>query len=265
MNLLVLPTEHSKEDQAIWREAIKRGWKTMRFDPKKHTKIEPSAFEMVRYYGNVLHKTRIEKFLPTTFPPISPSLLQDLDISWTGRKVKKMCFGDLDMPLKEDTFIKCVDVKWLEARVYKVGEKPSSQWQGMQDTDEILVQDPVHFTHEIRCFVLDGEIQTMSYYRKDGVFCPENVPVIPPSVTVDEMTLLQVWAHDLMTPYMKEITKLPRGVVLDFGYLPYDERGHLGCGPWAFIEANEAWGSGLYDCDPSKVFDVIVASQENKL
>jgi hypothetical protein len=47
-NLLVLPHEHTKEDQSIWREALKRGWKTMRFDPKKHTKIEVGAFDKVR-------------------------------------------------------------------------------------------------------------------------------------------------------------------------------------------------------------------------
>jgi hypothetical protein len=165
-----------------------------------------------------------------------------------------MEFGDLDWPLKQDTFIKCVDIKWLEARVYKVGEKPSSQWQGMQDHDKILVQDPINFIHEVRCFVLDREVKTMSYYRKDKEFCPENIPNMPPE---NHSVWLQALVYNLTAPDMREITKFPNGVVLDFGQ---DD-----CGHWHFIEANEAWASGLYDCDPSKVFDVIVASQENKL
>ncbi len=255
-NLLVLPSEHTKEDQAIWREAIRRGWKTLRLDPNKPEKIE--GYDMVRYYGNVLHKTRVEKLLPIKFYPVSPTLLSDLHISWTGRKIKSMEFGELPKPLVEDTFIKCIDIKWLEARVYKAGEKPSSQWQGMQDHDKILVQEPVSFVDEVRCFVVGDEIKTMSYYRKNKEFCPENIPYIPLGdergdvFWYDYMGYL-AWA--LTTGHMLKITKFPKGVVLDFGRTDRNL--------WYLIEANEAWASGLYDCDPEKVFDTIIASQED--
>lgn len=262
-NLLVLPSEHTKEDQAIWREAIRRGWKTLRLDPNKPEKIE--GYDMVRYYGNVLHKTRVEKLLPIKFHPISPTLLSDLDISWTGREIKSMEFGELPKPLDKDTFIKCVDIKWLEARVYKAGEKPSSQWQGMQDHDKILVQEPVSFIDEVRCFVLDREILTMSYYRKNKEFCPENIALTPFEDIKDdaEPVWVRMLVDMLMAPHMYPLTKLPNGVVLDFGRLGYFDSGKLGVGRWALIEANEAWASGLYDCDPEKVFDTIIASQED--
>ena len=53
------------------------------------------------------------------------------------------------------------------------------------------------------------------------------------------------------------IDKFPNGVVLDFGKV--DSVHEI----WHLIEANEAWASGLYDVDPEKAFDVIIASQEN--
>lgn len=249
-NLLVLPYEHTKEDQSLWRVAIRRGWKTMRFDPNKPEKIE--GYDMVRYYGNLLHYMRVAKYLPIRFPEISASMLSDLDISWTRRKIKKIPFGDLELPLKKDTFIKCVNVKWLEAKVYKAGEKPSSQWQGMQDTDLIYVQEPVEFVNEVRCFVIDREVVTASWYRKNKEFCPEHAPLEDEKMT---MIVPRAYTHDLTWVTRQFHEPLPRGVVLDWGQDAY--------GTWSLIEANEAWASGLYDCDPEKVFDTIIASQDN--
>ena len=46
---------------------------------------------------------------------------------------------------------------------------------------------------------------------------------------------------------MKDFT--PRAVVVDVGQIA--EKG------WAVVEANGAWGSGIYGCDPNLVLDVI--------
>jgi hypothetical protein len=250
MNLLVLPPNHTAEDQGIWRAAIQRGWKTIRFNDKDDPELL-KGYDMVRYYGNVLHKSRIEKFLPIKFKEVSQTLLADLDISWTGRKIKRIPFGDLETPLKEDTFIKCVDIKWLEARVYRKDEKPSSQWQGMQDKDLIYVQEPIVFVDEVRCFVKGRDVLTMSMYKKNKVFYTENIPVNLETAMSGMCCSHSYWLTE--PEFMK--LNLPEGVVLDYGCTEY--------GIWYFIEANEAWGSGLYDCDPNKAFDAIIASQEN--
>lgn len=247
MNLLVLPFKNTKEDQGLWREALKRGWKTFRIS--ENNADEMPQGDTVRYYGNILNKIQIEKHLPINFLPISHSLLSDLDISWTNRRIKMVEFSQLEWPLKEDTFIKCVDVKWLEARVYKKEESRPEQFQSMLPTDKIYVQEVKQFINEVRCFVLDRRVTTASYYRKNREFFPENIPL-------DELHLgLRAMSYGLTTPHIHD--QLPRGVVLDFGQ---DDRG-----VWSLIEANEAWASGLYDCDPSEVFDTVVASQENKI
>ena len=41
----------------------------------------------------------------------------------------------------------------------------------------------------------------------------------------------------------------PRAIVLDVGRI--DGRG------WAVVEANGAWGSGIYGCDPDEVLEVV--------
>ena len=247
MNLLVLPFKNTIEDQGLWREAIRRGWKTLRLSDKYINEPFPEH-DMVRYYGNILHKVHVEKRLPITFTPISDGFLSDLDISWTDRKIERALVGDIKWPLKEDAFIKCVDIKWLEAKVYKAGEQAPTQWKSMLPTDKIYVQEVKQFINEVRCFVLDREVVTASYYRKNKEFCPENVDL-------ENIAYIRSLSYGLTSPYMS--TSLPRGVVLDFGQ---DDRGL-----WSLVEANEAWASGLYDCDPSKVFDVVVASQENKI
>ena len=250
-NLLVLPNEHTKEDQMIWRAAIRRGWKTLRFDPNKPEKIE--GYDMVRYYGNVLNKKRIEKYLPIRFAAISPTILSELDISWTGRTIKSMKYSELENPLSENRFIKCVDEKWIPAAVYPKGLDHRVEWKGMQPDDLIYVQTPIEFINEMRCFVVDREVVTASWYRKDKVFCPEFVML--GDTRMDAM-VPRAYTYNL-TRVMREFhSPLPNGVVLDWGQ---DDWGN-----WTLIEANEVWASGLYDNDPEKVLDTIIASQDNE-
>ena len=56
-----------------------------------------------------------------------------------------------------------------------------------------------------------------------------------------------------MTKDICELANTQYGIVLDFVKLPD--------GTWVFLEVNEAWASGLYDCDPNECLKVIVESQ----
>jgi len=255
MSLLVLPHTHTREYQAIWSEAVRRGWKTLRFDPDKTDPKELEGHGVIRYYGNVLHKTRIEKFLPIEFFPVSDTLLHDLDISWTGRKIKMIPFKHVDSPLKKDTFIKCVDVKWLEAKVYKEGDIITDKCQGMLPDDRVYVQEPFPFIDEVRCFVIGRKVVTASYYRKNKEFCPENLPIDYTTTYLNRTEFFMKSNTDFLTAkYLG--CNFPNGVVLDYGLGEMDNR-------WVLIEANEAWASGRYDCDPEQMFNTIIESQKN--
>lgn len=236
MSLLILPARSTSVEDGIWREAIRRKWNIERIDPTDDKQVFKSDDCIIRYYGNVLDYTRFQFRFNLEVEPLSPWAITNLPFNVLGRSIQCGKYKDLEQPFKKELFVKCVNHKWFPAKVYSIGESILSS---SQPDDLIYVQDVVHFQHEIRCFTVNGKVLTASWYRKDGVFSPEHLEDVPQSVT----ELVEVCSH-----------KYPRGVVLDFGLID---------GRWYLIEANEAWASGLYDCDPSKAFDCIVASQSS--
>ena len=242
-NLLLLPLRHTPEDQQIWREAVQRGWATARVGTNlDEIREKISLHSLTRYYGNVLHASQLEPVFPFKLSSIDPSFLVEAMIEgFTYRAICLMKASEVNQPFAIPTFAKSTGIKWIESRVYQVGESLGS---GANPNDLVYLQVPVKFVDEVRCFVMDGKVLTGSYYRIDQKFNP------------------QWWGEEGVTAIHKmvgeiyEKIKLPHGVVLDFG--------RLDTGEWALIEANEAWASGLYDCDPSKVFEVVVASQSRK-
>lgn len=236
--LLLLHARHTPDDSALWSEAVRRGWNTERIRERDLSCV--AGRQHVRYYGNVLHASQLEAELPFTFTPVPSSFLDEAaQAGLTGRRVERLLFKDLRLPIEQPTFVKSTGIKWLESRVYQAGESIV----GPMPEDEIYLQPPVRFDAEVRCFVLDGVVQTASYYRVEGQFKPSWFGDSSAEIFGD------------LTTTITQTYPLPRGVVIDFGWLD---------GKWVLLEANEAWASGLYDCDPAKVFDVVEASQVDR-
>ena len=233
--ILILSQNHHSTDQLIWREAIRRGWKTYRINNVIEDLSVLDGADMVRYYGDTLTAERYGDKLPIEFSHVPPTFLSSIQPWITGRCIRLVTWRDLIQPLEKTCFIKCVGNKWFPAKVYNEGETIISS---SLPTDMIYVQSVIHFTHEIRCFVLGKKILTASWYRRDDDICliRETLKLV--------LDPIQTMLYHLELP--------SDGIVLDFGV-----ELHL-------IEANEAWASGLYDCHPTQAFDVIVASQSNK-
>ena len=244
--LLLLHNRHTPDDSDIWRVAVRRGWNTARVT-ERTVKAAMEGHEYIRYYGNTMHSKMIEDQLPIRFIPIDYSSLARIE-SYTRRKIEYTTFGKLIQPIQRDLFIKPARDKWFEAKVYKAGDTIGGvPWS----TDEIYVSDVMGFVNEVRCFVLNGIIQTAALYRIDGVPYGET-ELSPEDCNMDETikdTPCCQWATEICA-----MGDLPPGAVIDFG--------QLADGTWAVIEFNEAWASGLYYCDPEKCFDVILASQQ---
>lgn len=215
----------------IWRAAIRRKWETERVHDKSNVK-DIVKNRHSRYYGNVLQSNL--KDFPFKFYPIDLNVLAKTPL--TKRKIALARFGDLS-PFNRPMFIKPAQEKWFAARVYQAGELPAAE--GSKPDDFVYVQEPVKMINEVRCFCLNGEILTASYYRIGHEYCPLGLDEVDRPAVLDEM------AKELSPMY-------PNGVVLDFAY---------DGSQWMFIEPNEAWASGLYGCCPDKCLDVIVASQ----
>ena len=166
-NLMLLHNRHTPDDSDIWRVAMRRGWNTSRCGLSAPIKDQIKGFDFVRYYGNTLNGAEIENQLPFKFVPIDYEQLAGKRLSYyTDRKIDYISFGELKQPIEQDCFIKPARDKWFEARIYKKGETVTGA--PLAD-DKIYVSEIVNYIDEVRCFVLDGEILTSSYYRMNKV------------------------------------------------------------------------------------------------
>lgn len=236
-NLLILPERHTTNDALIWKEAINRGWNTYRAAIGE-TVIEDR--ERVLYYGNTLHAASLKTHV--TFKAIDPYWMERCP-ELLGRKVR-VSHVAAESPVKRRAFIKPIGEKYFPAKVYEAGEELGA---AAAPEDLCYVSDVVDFIDEVRCFVLDREIKTASYYKQQRAFEPEHVP--------SDTLLFDVLRHKIDALCFQIGDALPSGVVVDYGRVGDN---------WFIVEANEAWASGIYDNDPAAVFDVLLESQDYK-
>jgi hypothetical protein len=247
--LLLLDNRHTPDTSDMWRTAIRLGWATQRTN-QLQVKSHIEGYDYIRYYGNTLHWAQIKDQLPIKDQSLNLSLHLPELFPYTKRKIETMTFGELKQPVEKDCFIKPAHEKWFEARVYRKGH---TVWGEPRPEDPIYISEIVSFVDEVRCFVLNGEILTASYYRINSIPWDQTKEHAE-NVNFDHKL------KDSPLPQMaREIVKLipncPKGVVLDFGLLPNGE--------WAFVEPNECWASGLYYTDYSKALEVVCAAMDD--
>lgn len=244
--LLLLHIRADVNTNDIWRAAIRAGWTTERIDMAGRINVPPGT-PKVRYYGNTLHAAQIADKLPFHFLPLDLKVLAATPLAKRSIWLCKLSeLATLRKSLNGYTalFIKPAQEKWFPARVYESHEQvvSSEEGSGSLPDDLVYVQSVTTFVNEIRCFCLNGEILTSSYYRIGAEYAPLNCDEFRPGV-IDSM--------------VKELAPFyPPGVVLDFGYTDK--------GQYSFIEPNESFASGIYGCDPERCLDVIEASQVDK-
>ena len=106
----------------------------------------------------------------------------------------------------------------------------------------VLISTPVRWRSEFRCFCLDGRVVTHSPYLRG-----EELAESSDYVMTDEESANAILTAEKALSHAD--LGLPRAVVVDVGEI--EGKG------WAVVEANGAWGAGIYGCDPRLVLDVI--------
>jgi hypothetical protein len=141
------------------------------------------------------------------------------------------------------TFIKPADDKAFAAQVYASGATLPSV-DVLPEALPVLLSAPVTWLVEYRCFVQDRQVRTWSPSWRDGalVQAADGSWPAPP----DEAAAALAFATQVL---QDPAVALPPACVLDVGLL-------AGQG-WAVVEANSAWGAGLYGCDPAAVLAVL--------
>ena len=237
---LVLPPRFSDDSNALWRAAVALDWPIERL----HTWRVPDGFapDNVAIYGESMWAHFVAEQLNVALvePPLS--WLADLPEKWTNRATG---FGqlsearDLEFPI----FVKPADEKTFAAQIYRAPDELPDAAQQIEET-AVLWSEIVQWEVEYRCFVLDGKVATASsYWRGERSTQDEHGVYLSPS---DELKAAIEFVEELI-----QEVEVPGAVVIDVGII-------AGRG-WSVIEANPAFGAGIYGCDAREVLQVVAA------
>ena len=168
--------------------------------------------------------------------------LATLPRQWTRRAIRHTNIGEA-RALREPAFVKNADgLKGFEAQVYASGEElPGLDYY--PDDYAVLVTEPVDWEVEYRCFVAERKVETASIYLRHGELAKS------PDGTWPDEPQQTAAALDFCKQFLQSGTPVPPACVIDVGRI-------TGRG-WAVIEANPAYGAGIYGCDPLAVLSVV--------
>lgn len=232
---LLLSSRNAEDNQLIWRAAVKRGWTVERI---KGIRIPEIDAERIVIYIESLFAQTIARQLGLRLMELENNWLPTIPSVYRQRDVRLTTLADIPestLPL----FLKPPNEKSFPAKVY---DSISSLLRDYDPSTPLLAATPVKWESEFRCFCLDGHVRTISPYLRSGDLSSMDGF----AATEDELDQAVNFAERLLHD---ERVDVPRAIVIDVGTI-------VGCG-WAVVEANAAWGSGIYGCDPDEVLDVV--------
>lgn len=234
MTTLLMSSRHTEDDQALWRAAVGRGWSTERARGLKIPDIDDPE---IIVYVEALYAPTIAGMIDRTLIGPSEDWLIQLPAGLRHRSIEVSTLGEA-RSISTPRFVKPPNDKSFAAQVYSSGaDLPDAFDDGMT----VLVAEPVRWEREYRSFCLDGDVKAVSPYLRSGTLAKEQNFQMPQAEQEDvKRFVADVFAANPDTP---------RAIVIDVGQI-------VGKG-WAVVEANSAWGSGIYGCAPDSVLDVI--------
>ena len=240
-----MSSRYSEDSIAMWKAASRAGWKTERLHGWQIPEWLRTE-DVVPYGGFAITSTETLD-LGLLEPPLD--WLATLPIDYVLRPIQFTTLGEARLH-NVRAFIKPADDKCFVAKVYNSGmELPSPEL--LPDSTAVLISEPVVWEAEFRCFALDGRVLTISPYLRRGVLAKAEDGGWPASDD-EENTAIELAERVLADSRVS----LPPAVVIDVGLI--SGRG------WAVVEANPAFASGIYGCDPDSVLRVLRrASQKN--
>ncbi|MFB4299806.1 ATP-grasp domain-containing protein [Actinomadura sp. NTSP31] len=236
MPTLVLSPRYTEDSKVLRVAAGRAGWKAERLGGWR----APARLRRqdVALYGEPTFVEVIAAQLGVSLIDAPPAWLPGLPERHLRRKVNMSTLAEVREAFAGPAFVKPADGrKGFEGRVYGA---PADLPDAVPGDTPVLVGEPVEWEVEYRCQVLDGEVVAMSPYLRNGEL----------ALTGDgrwEATR-DGEAREYAGTLLAEVP-LPPAIVVDIGLVK--GRG------WAVVEANAAWGAGLYGCDPQAVLRVL--------
>ncbi|MFB4313521.1 ATP-grasp domain-containing protein [Actinomadura sp. 21ATH] len=243
MPTLVLSPRYTTDSRTLRTAAVAAGWGVERLGGWRVP--DWLLGRDVVPYGEPLFVEVIAARLGLAMLDAPAGWLPALPARHLGRRIELSTLGEA-RTLPGPVFVKPADGrKGFAGAVYTdgAGLPPAA---ARPDDTPVLVADPVTWEVEFRCFVLESRVVTLSPYLRGGELAqgadgrwhasPEE----------------RSQARDYSAEVLAEVD-VPAGIVIDVGRIA----GH----GWAVVEANSAWGAGVYGCDPARVLDVLARAR----
>jgi hypothetical protein len=225
------------------RAALAEGWDAVRV----LSWLPPEDIAEPFIYGETMFADVLAEGLGLVLLEPAWDWLPSLPVEYRSRATWLSTLGAA-RTLTDRVFVKPVDEKIFPARVYYGGGDLRNPPQGdLPDSTPVLISEPVIFDLEVRAFVLENEVRTMSaYLRSPGtVVLNDEWGMTDEERAAASEFLAAVLAHDGAASG----PGLPPACVVDVGLI----RGR----GWAVVEANPCWASGLYGCDPREALHTV--------
>ena len=235
MTTLMLSSRQTGDAQSLWRAAVARKWPVVR---ARGVTIPDYDDDEVVIYVEALFAPEIAKRLGRKLLDPAEDWLVNVPLPLTRRQIYITTLGEARL-ITKPAFIKPPNDKSFVAQIYETGAELSTAFD---DSISVLVSTPVTWISEYRCFCLDGRVVTHSPYLRRGELAIDS----DYAITEDESRNAIATAEQALSDAK---LGLPRAVVIDVGEIEGEG--------WAVVEANGAWGAGIYGCDPHMVLDVI--------
>lgn len=238
MPTLVLPPRFTPDTIAVGQAALTAGWPVERLSSWRVP--ESLRGQDVTLYGEPLFAAVVADDLGLVLlePPFD--WLVTLPAEYRKRDIRLATLQQARR-LRKPAFVKPADDKCFLAAVFPSGEQLPGE-AVLPGQIAVLIAEPVRWTVEFRCFILERAVVTLSPYLRQGELAQS-----PEGNWQDDRTeQARAFAAAVVADGS---VALPPAIVMDVGVI----EGH----GWAVIEANAAWGSGIYGCDPADVLRVI--------
>ncbi len=233
--VLVLPPRRYLEQRAVEEFWRKLSWPVVRL--AKPDDPGPLPLSRVRLYGDYGFCVTAARALHLELVSPADDFLMHVPPSLLLRSVELITLGEL-FGHKFPLFLKPVPPKLFPARVYSSLADLARTTEGLLPETQLLVEEPIAFSCEARCLVLDKTILSASVYEGKG--------------DADEAA---TFALECVTEIAElDQTLIPSTLVLDVGIIK-------GKG-WAIIEPNAIWAAGLNGCDPAAMAECVLAATQ---
>ena len=236
--IVILAPRMTDDSKAVWKTCLELGWSPERMQGWRVPEHLSTTARSVMIYGEPLFAEAVcdQIGLVLLEPPID--WLTTIPIEYLSREITLTTLGEARQ-MQERAFVKPAEGKIFDPKVYASGAELPTDDHVDADVG-VLRSGVVDFRLEVRYFVRGRKIVTQCPYWRDDELASDASGAWPflGSEESEALGFAQTVLDD-------DRVVMPPACTLDVG--------RLSDGSWAIIEANPAWGAGLYGCDPKQV------------